>query len=230
MVSISNPSFEGLYDRYIIKRINNNFINELRNEISKSLKIDKLDELHKEIDVQNINELRINAFRSINKISNWKVKLLNLIKPEIHELLGLDLAVQKNLNLSIQMPGDVNSILEKHVDFRTGDSPFQRVIWIPITNAFDSNAMYMLEKNGNYKPIKINFGEFLIFDPNTEHGNVENKTTKTRISINIRVKNWFSPDLSSDAPDRQYGVYYEDLCFSESTIRAFNILDKKENE
>ena len=229
MSYISEPSFEGSFDRYIFKKNDNKFIKELRNDISNCLNIKKLEELHLQIESEKINELRIKAFKSINKISEWKKKILDLISPEIHEILGLDLAIQKNLNLSIQMPGEVNSILEKHVDYRTGDSPFQRVVWIPVTNSYDSNSIFMLDKESNYKPININYGEFLVFDPNTEHGNIVNKTDKTRVSINVRVKNWFSPDLSNFAPDRQFGVYYEDLCFSESTIRAFEILDK-ENE
>ena len=229
MSYISEPSFEGSFDRYIFKKNDNKFIKELRNDISNCLNIKKLEELHLQVESEKINELRIKAFKSINKISEWKKKILDLISPEIHEILGLDLAIQKNLNLSIQMPGEVNSILEKHVDYRTGDSPFQRVVWIPVTNSYDSNSIFMLDKESNYKPININYGEFLVFDPNTEHGNIVNKTDKTRVSINVRVKNWFSPDLSNFAPDRQFGVYYEDLCFSESTIRAFEILDK-ENE
>ncbi|ABM70730.1 sporadic carbohydrate cluster 2OG-Fe(II) oxygenase [Prochlorococcus marinus] len=229
MSYISEPSFEGSFDRYIFKKNDNKFIKELRNDISNCLNIKKLEELHLQVESEKINELRIKAFKSINKISEWKKKILDLISPEIYEILGLDLAIQKNLNLSIQMPGEVNSILEKHVDYRTGDSPFQRVVWIPVTNSYDSNSIFMLDKESNYKPININYGEFLVFDPNTEHGNIVNKTDKTRVSINVRVKNWFSPDLSNFAPDRQFGVYYEDLCFSESTIRAFEILDK-ENE
>ena len=188
---------------------------------------ENLEEIHKKVSQENINELRIKAFRSINLIDDWKKKLLNLIKPNIYEILGLDLAIQKKLNLSIQMPGDKNSILEKHIDLRTGDSPFQRVIWIPITEAFGTNAMYMANSNDDYEPINIGFGKILIFDPNTQHGNVENTTTKTRISINVRVKNWFSPDQASDVPDRQFGVYYEDLCFSESTLRSFNYLKER---
>lgn len=224
MMYISETSFQNNFDKYIFNREGNTFINELKNKVSETFNIEKLDEVHKEISLEKLNDRRIDAFRSINLINNWKEKLLGLIRPEIHEILGLDLAIQKKLNLSIQIPGDRNSILEKHTDFRTGDSPFQRVIWIPLTDSFKSNAMHMENNLGNYEPVKLNYGEFLIFDPNTNHGNIENKTTKTRVSINIRIKNWFAPDLSNEAPDRQYGVYYEDLCFSQSTLRTFKIL------
>ena len=50
---------------------------------------------------------------------------LNLIRPNIYEILGLDLAIQKKLNLSIQMPGDKKFNLRKTYRFKTGDSPFQ---------------------------------------------------------------------------------------------------------
>ena len=229
MSYLAKPSFKGSFDKYIFKRHGSKFINELRNNVSTSLQIKNLDEMHLEIELDKVNDFRLKAFKSINNITGWKKKILELISPEIHEILGLDLAIQRNLNLSIQMPGDKNSILEKHLDLRSGDSPFQRVVWIPITNAFESNSIFMLDEESNYKPINLNYGEFLLFDPNTQHGNIENKTNKTRISINVRVKNWFSPDLSNFAPDRQFGVYYEDLCFSESTIRAFEILENEKN-
>ena len=224
MEYISKPSFNGNFDKYIFKSKKNLFIKELRSKVAETLKVERLEEIHKKISPKQLNEARIEAFKSINLIDNWKKKLLELITPEIHEIFGLDLAIQKKLNLSIQMPEDENSVLEKHTDFRSGDSPFQRVIWIPLTDSFDSNAMFMENELGNYEPVKVNFGEFLIFDPNTNHGNIVNKTKKTRVSVNIRVKNWFSPDFSDEAPDRQFGVFYEDLCLSESTLRTFKIL------
>ena len=230
MSYISKPSFEGDFDRYILERYNHPFLLELKKNLTDSLGIENLEDMHTKINQESINEIRLKAFRSINLIDDWKNKLLNLIKPNIYEILGLDLAIQKKLNLSIQMPRDKNSILEKHIDLRSGDSPFQRVIWIPLTKAFDTNAMYMSNSDDDYNPINIDFGKVLIFDPNTKHGNVENKTTKTRISINVRVKNWFSPDLTSEAPDRQFGVYYEDLCFSESTLRSFNLMKDRNYE
>ena len=146
-------------------------------------------------------------------------------------MLGTDLAIQRKLNISIQMPEDETSILSAHQDYRSGESPFQRVIWIPLTDAFDSNAMYINNESGVYEPINIKRGEILIFDPNTMHGNVLNKTQKTRVSLNIRIKNWFSPDLGDFIPDRQFGEQYEDLCFSHATINAFKMLSElKENK
>ena len=169
MSYISEPSFKGCYDRYILDRYNDPFLLELKKNLILTLGNENLEEIHKKVSQENINELRIKAFRSINLIDDWKKKLLNLIKPNIYEILGLDLAIQKKLNLSIQMPGDKNSILEKHIDLRTGDSPFQRVIWIPITEAFGTNAMYMENCNDGYEPITIGFGKILIFDPNEKH-------------------------------------------------------------
>ena len=102
MEYISKPSFIGNFDKYIFKREENKFINELKNQVSETLKVEKLEELHKEISLKKLNDSRIEAFRSINKIYNWKKKLLELVSPEIFEIMGLDLAIQKKLNISIQ--------------------------------------------------------------------------------------------------------------------------------
>ena len=123
------------------------------------------------------------------------------------------------------MPNDETSLLSKHTDYESGDSPFQWVVWIPLTDSYETNAMFMNnDDNSSYDPIAIKKGEFLIFDPKTPHGNLINKTVDTRISVNIRIKNWFAPDIGEKVPDRQYGIYYEDFCFSESTLKSFDLL------
>ena len=230
MYIISNPKNQDAYDRNIFKKS----CNKLSNEIKKIL-IEKanhvnpfnLKDLHKTISLDKLNSYRLACFEEINNIPNLKRLIYQTVYPHILNLLGFDLAIQKNLNLSIQFPGDQSSILNKHQDFVSGDSPFQKVIWIPITNAFSSNALHMTNKDNSYTPIKVSENEFLIFDPNTVHGNIVNETNQTRISLNIRVKNWFAPDSGENVPDRQFGIYYEDFCFSKSTLRAFEIIKSR---
>ena len=214
-------------DRYFFKLNSKEIISEINDTLIENFpncKFKDLSEIHKIIKENQINEYRLNCFHDINKIPDLKKKIFDAITPQIFPILGMDIAIQKNLNLSIQMPNDKFSILDKHIDYESGDSPFQWVLWIPLTNSFETNSMFMRDSDGSYNPLKLQKGEFLLFDPNTYHGNIVNKTTKTRVSINIRLKNWFAPDIGERVPDRQHGIYYEDFCFTESTLRAFKMV------
>ena len=41
--------------------------------------------------------------------------------------------------------------------------------------------------------VKIKHGEFMLFNQNLPHGNIVNKSTETRISLNCRFKSLFTP-------------------------------------
>ena len=128
-----------------------------------------------------------------------------------------------------------------HSDCWSADSPFQKNIWIPLTNAFDTNSMFILNKTKTLKHlrylerekklilpkivksndfIKIKFGQYLIFNPAILHGNVVNRTNKTRVSLNVRVKSIFSPEPTERNPDRKFGTYYKIWKISEDTKLA----------
>lgn len=200
-----------------------------------------LSNLHKFVDKNNLNKLRYSCFNEINKNFNWEDSIFRLCQKEINSELGKDLLIQSKINISIQMPMDELSQLPAHSDCWSADSPFQKNIWIPLTNAFKTNSMFILNKkktlrhlkllndyNKHYVPKKINnndfinikFGQILIFNPAILHGNVINKTSKTRVSLNIRVKSIFSPEPTTRNPDRKFGTYYKLWKVSEDTLLA----------
>ena len=63
--------------------------------------------------------------------------------------------------------------------------------------------------------LNLNFGECLIFSPTLFHGNMLNKTNKTRISINCRFKNLFSHEANNG--ERRLGSFYRVLNLSPVT-------------
>lgn len=217
--------------------------NFLIKEIKKKLKNfnGNLSELHKYLKIKELNSLRYNCFKAINEKIDWEEKIFKLCGPEITKQLGSDLLIQSKINLSIQIPEDKTSLLKVHSDCWSADSPFQKNIWIPLTNAFDTNSMFILNKTKTLKHlrylekkkklilpkivksndfIKIKFGQYLIFNPAILHGNVVNKTNKTRISLNVRVKSIFSPEPTERNPDRKFGTYYKIWKISEDTKLA----------
>ena len=137
-------------------------------------------------------------------------------------ILGPDIAIQKNIGLSIQLPEDSSSLLPIHSDVFSSDcSPYELVVWIPLTTCFDTKSMFYLpfksfktlsdyllcvEKNdlknssalldnvqSDIQFLSTQPPEVTLFCHSIWHGNVVNKTCETRVSINVRVKNVFTP-------------------------------------
>ena len=160
----------------------------------------------------------------------------------INYLLGPDLLIQRKLNLSIQMPNDQSSILGMHTDTLSGQSPFEFVMWTAFTSGYDSNSMFYFDRQtskeifyemANYeldgleslrlkywskaKFLDVNASDVVLFSGTLFHGNVVNKTDETRISINCRFKNLFSPAGKTKSADRGVGIFYKLLSESVAT-------------
>lgn len=235
----------------IINKTNNKSLNFFENFIFKKVKLslpkfnNELSEIHKFINKKQVNAFRLGLFKSINSL-DWKKHILKIISDDIFNILGQDLLIQTKLNVSIQMPGDQSSILPLHSDSWSADSPFQINLWIPLTNAFETNSMFVKDLNSTKKILKkiglnktvrfdeikikkkdfinIDFGNVLMFNPVLLHGNVLNKTKKTRISLNVRIKSMFAPEPSYRNTDRKFGSYYSKLHISENTKLALETL------
>ena len=200
-----------------------------------------LSNLHKFVDQDKINTLRLKIFNFLNNKINWTKIIHNICFDDLARELGIDMLIQSKINLSIQMPNDETSVLSAHSDCWSSDSPFQINLWIPLTNAFDTNSMFMwnfnetlslMKKIGKDKMyslspeklkskksqfIKIEFGEILLFNPALIHGNVVNKTKNTRVSLNVRIKSLFSPEPTIQNADRKFGTYYKKFSISKNT-------------
>ena len=244
--SFNNNFLEHGYS--IIEVENLSFLNKLKLQLSEELKCNDLENLHKKINFNDINNERINCFRVINKNDNWEKGYFSLAETKLNGLLGPDISIQSKLNLSIQMPNDISSILDLHTDALSGQSVFEVVLWVPLTRSFDSNSMYIFSKEKTYEILKelknsefqgmknlfnkykkhatflkVNFGECLLFSPTLFHGNVLNQTEITRISINCRFKNLFSHEAKNG--ERRLGSFYRVLNVSPVTKLGLSYRD-----
>ena len=202
-----------------------NYINLfLKKKLCKILKIKKnyssfdLNKIHNYTDEKNLNKIRLKLINEINKDTKFRKNYFLLACSTLSKIIGNELAMQNNINLSIQLPNDESSILPIHSDTWSGDSPFETVLWLPLVNCYRSKSMFILKakkvnalhKKFNNKKIKsvsdlyrsfkkdfifikINFGNFLLFNQNLPHGNQVNKTKETRVSLNCRFKGLFTP-------------------------------------
>ena len=201
---------------YVDNFLKKNILKKLR--IKKRIKNFSLNNFHKYVSSRELNSIRIDLFTKINMDKKFRHSIFLIAKETLYHLVGNELAMQNKINLSIQIPNDDSSLLPLHSDTWDGDSPFETVLWIPLVNCFKTKSMFILksskyeEFNKIYKSnkiksvsnlhkvlkkdlkfLKINYGNFLLFNQNLPHGNVVNKTKETRISLNSRFNGLFTP-------------------------------------
>ena len=203
-----------------------------------------LNNFHKYIKKNNLNDIRLKIIDLINKDKKFRQNYFLAAKNILFKIVGNELSMQTRINLSIQTPKDSSSLLPLHSDVWSGDSPFEVVIWIPLVNCYKTKSMYILppneykkiEKNfprysGNssneffnkiknkVKWLKVNYGQILIFNQALPHGNVVNVQKETRWSMNCRFKSIFSP-----YGDKKIGEFFEPI-----TLRAASEIGIKYN-
>lgn len=200
--------------------------------------IDFLENIHTKIDASDINNLRLHVFRGMNREPWLREAYFSCARKAIGTLVGNELAMQKNVNLSIQMPEDTTSVLPVHADVWSGDSPYEIVLWIPYVNVTGTKCMFILpqekhekhisqmEKNGvnstseimeqisnDLTWVEMEYGEVMLFTQNLMHGNVTNTEPSTRWSSNCRFKSVLSP-----YSDKKLGEFFEPISLRGATI------------
>ena len=205
----------------------------LKKYIGDSKKINSDDEVlnnaHKFIKKNNLNNFRLNLINLLNSKSNFRKIYYSLAKEYLDKIVGNELAMQQKINLSIQLPKDSSSLLPLHSDTWSGDSPFETVVWLPLVDCYKTKTMYIIPPNkmrvvnekikkkvstdALFSKIKkhvhwidIKYGQMLIFNQNLPHGNVVNKENETRWSFNCRFKSIFAP-----YGDKKIGEFFEPI-------------------
>ena len=172
----------------------------------------------------NLSPTDLNLFRQqLNKEINEKNFAIKqgfkALKNQLTLLLGPDIVAQNRVNLVIQKPGDLNQVT-LHRD-SPPNSPYEIVVWVPLTKVFKTKNMYILEKKETIKLVnnlrrlkknknnllasifkkvenkatknKMNFGEALFFSTSLFHQVGINNENETRWSLNFRFKSLYSP-------------------------------------
>lgn len=181
-----------------------------------------------------LNEVRVAVINSLNKEPQIKQAYFSLAQHAIETLVGNELVMQRNINLSIQLPGDDSSLLPIHCDTWSGDSPYEVVLWVPLVDCYGTKSMFFCDKDfsdsitelsqfpdaealyQHAKPfapfIDCKYGECLIFTQNVMHGNRVNETNETRWSLNCRFKSALAP-----YSDKRLGEFFEPITLRPAT-------------
>ncbi len=183
------------------------------------------------VSVERLNAFRIAVIAGMNAEPWVRRAYFDLARNALSSLVGNELAMQRRLNVSIQLPGDDSSLLPLHADTWSGDSPFEMVLWVPFTRCFGTKAMFLLPPGPSdtfathmhtfktagveaaYEAVKsdlawieIDYGRFMLFNQNLPHGNRINRENETRWSTNCRFKGLFTPYA-----DKKLGEFFEPI-------------------
>lgn len=192
-----------------------------------------LDNIHRLVPVEKLNDLRLGLYREINARPWFRPTYFKLARGIVESLVGNELAMQNRINFSVQMPQDRSSLLDLHADVFAGETPYQVVQWLPLVDVRGTKSMFILERPKSdkvcerlkdfseggmsalfdvVKPdlrwLDIPYGKVLVFSPNVLHGNVINEEATTRWSLNCRYTGLFTP---YGIGERSLGSYYSPI-------------------
>jgi len=198
-----------------------------------------LDGVHRELAPDRLNAVRLGVIAAINEAVWFRPAYFAQARRALEILVGNELAMQRRVNLSIQLPDDTSSLLPVHADTWSGDSPFEIVLWIPLVDCFRTKSMFLLppkpaerlnrrlheyaERSSEdlFRDIEpdvawldVPYGRCLLFNQTLPHGNRVNRETTTRWSMNCRFKGVFTPYA-----DKKPGEFFEPI-----TLRAVSRL------
>lgn len=168
--------------------------------IKEALNVRHLDQLHKIQTCNNIltrdkdqSTLWHRLYYTNNKdfLLLYKLFIQNVIKPLYH---GEQIVYQKIPTFRVHLPGNI-AVGDWHKDKFYRDQKWSNYVkeqnyYLPFTNTNKYNTFWVEseEDKGDYEPALVNYGEILEWDgANLMHGNKENKSDFTRVSVDFRV-------------------------------------------
>jgi len=198
---------------------------------------DLLNHIAEHVGPAQLNGLRLAVIERMNAEGDLRPVYYNLAKAALAMIVGNELAMQRRINLSIQMPADESSLLPVHADVWSGDSPFEVVVWLPLVKCHDTKSMFLLppgpaarlqerfrEFNGKSSEdvfhaiesdliwLDVPYGHIVLFNQNLPHGNRVNREAGTRWTMNCRFKSLFSPYA-----DKKLGEFFEPITMRAAT-------------
>lgn len=189
-----------------LKIICNNMLTEFKKF---GIKADTIDELREK--VSELEEAELNNIKSNFNI-NCGTLIAKIYSETIKSIAGNNIFLQRKPHLQINSPNKIKTVTPPHADIIFGHSPGTFTIWTPLHDVNDSSGLFCVdldksislmiseEKFGDqfseklfnrdvYKPLKVKFGESIIFNSLVVHGAWLNTSSLARISLDTRFQN-----------------------------------------
>lgn len=196
-----------------------------------------LNRIHERVDVTKLNGLRLAVVNALRSSPWFRPAYFALARRTIGLIVGNELAMQRGIGVSVQLPKDTSSLLHIHTDVWDGDSPYEVVLWVPMVDCYRTKAMYLVPPAKDrpfqrdmhkyqkddveklYQAAKdaadfvaIKYGQVLLFSQTLMHGNRVNEENETRWSMNCRFKSVLSP-----YSDKKVGEFFEPITLRPAT-------------
>ena len=203
---------------------------------------DFLNNIHALISPHEVNELCVAITKKMNQ-QNWlRPVFYQLASNALNMVAGNELAMQMQINLSVLLPGDENTLVPVHADVWSGDAPFEVTAWLPLVDCQRTKSIFLLPPEPSrglrhefaefgkksdedvFKKIEkavqwmdVDYGEFLLFNQNLPHGYRINNEGKTGWALSCRFKSVFSPYA-----DNRLGEFFEPITLRAATRVGMN--------
>jgi sporadic carbohydrate cluster 2OG-Fe(II) oxygenase len=196
-----------------------------------------LDGISAHVSPDTLNDLRLGIIDAMRGEGGLRAAYFSLARRAIETIVGNELAMQRSINLSVQLPGDASSLLPVHADVLNGDSPFEVVLWVPLVDCHGTKSMFLLPPRPSAEALarlgdfanrsseelfravekdlvwlEVPYGHCLLFSQNLLHGNRVNREHGTRWSMNCRFKSLLSPYA-----DKRFGEFFEPIVIRAAT-------------
>lgn len=190
-----------------------------------------LDGIAQYISPEGLNDLRLAVINHLTSQPWLREAYFSCARSLLETLVGNELAMQRGVGFSIQLPEDDKSLLPLHSDAWSEDSPFEAVVWIPFVDVFRTKSMFILPKEreqhwrramADYSDrsvtalfadmerdlcwLDVPYGKVLVFTHTLMHGNHTNRESTTRWSMNVRFKGLFTP-----YSDKRLGDFFDPI-------------------
>ena len=227
-------------DRPALERISSLVATAAANHLKVTVPEDRqefFNRIHETVAVETLNGLRLAIIGTIGTAEGFRSDYFALVRNTLATLVGNELAMQRGIGLSVQLPGDDSSLLQIHADVWDGDSPFEVVVWLPLVDCYRSKSMYLLDLKhdralqaalpgmalANAEAIfeaakdkvtfpDVRYGQALIFSQTLMHGNRINREPESRWSLNCRFKSLLSPYA-----DKKIGEFFTPITLRPAT-------------
>ena len=201
--------FENLRKTFIKKMgfdNNKDTINNIRQKMAKLSKVE-------------INKAMVNLL-SFNEASE---KMIQSCSNIVSELSGNEIIIQRRANTIFNVPGKDERRQWPHYELMSGISPFTFVICAHFHDLDDDGGVYYVKQDESFdiikkeeaqglvngpeilnmmndqKPLKLKYGQVVVFNPFILHGNVEFNSSMARIACSVRFQNKNEPLMQKNS-------------------------------
>jgi len=173
--------------------------------------VSDLETIHKTVPLKDISSLQTWVSAGC-ETDEFKAILDDFLVENIKPLIDKDFLIQRFGTLRVVIPQQEKTgrLLQPHQGVFVGNGTGLRTIWTPFTKAYDSNTMWMCDidisrqmtkriikekwnqelyqefAHSHSKPVTLVPGQSWLFNQEMMHGNINNETDITRVSMDLR--------------------------------------------